>query len=312
MGIRIESGNDVRVSMAIILRHAKHLLSKQRGRKVSWDEVADFFDLEYRHRKYLTNAPGYNCSPDTKLKIMLKYLTLLEPPPLPNFALLWRDKLMQLKARPGSGELKDYLEAWTAFFDHPGLSGDPVTAAVLGYCNLLSYMTMALQDGNSGTWFDIGDSLEKAEQIAEKTKDLLATFNLSDFPEDAQKTIMWLRTIVFLNWVQTIVEREKRKLCRTRQEIKAILVAQDVLTVIRDTLQANPFFWQLVYNALEIACVLEDEGAAWEFYSTLVDLDPGFKSLGYTPGEVIPIRDEPNMAFFRDLYAKRYKTITNH
>ena len=49
MVIRIENGNDVRVSMAIVLRHAKHLLSIQRARKVTWDEVADFFGIEYRH-----------------------------------------------------------------------------------------------------------------------------------------------------------------------------------------------------------------------------------------------------------------------
>jgi hypothetical protein len=310
MVLRIESGNDVRVSMAIVLRHAKHLLSVQRGRKVTWDEVADEFDLDYRHRKYLTNTPGYTCSPDTKLKIMVKYLTLLEAPPLPAFALLWRDKLIQLKARPGSGELKDHLDAWTTFFDHPGLSGDPVTIVVLGYCNLLSYMTMALQDGKSATWFDVGNSLEKAEQIAERTKNLLAAFKLNELTESDRKTITWLRRIVFLNWIQTIVEREKRNLSRTREEITTILKKENVLTEIRDTLQENPFFWQLVYNALEIACVLRDEDAAWEFYSTLVELDPGFKDLGYTPGEVISIRNEPNMEFFRNLYAQKNQTVT--
>jgi hypothetical protein len=308
MVFRIENGNDVRVSMAIILRHAKHLLSVQHRREVTWEEVEEFFGLEPRHRKYLTNTPGYKCSPDTKLKIMLKYLALLEPPPLPTFALLWRDKLMQLKARPGAGELKDHLESWTALFDHPGLSGDQVTAVVLSYCNLLSHMTMALQDGNSSSWFDVGDCLQRAEQIAERAKGQLAALDPAGLTDDAQKTIAWLRPIIFLNWVQTIVERQKRNLHRTREDVRAILEEHTVLTVIRDTLQENPFFWQLAYNALEIACVLEDEGAAWEFHSVLVDLDPGFKSLEYTPGEVVSIGREPNMEFFRKLYALKAQT----
>ncbi|MGY0570674.1 hypothetical protein ACTGJ9_006125 [Bradyrhizobium sp. RDM12] len=294
--------------MAIILRHAKHLLSVKLGREVTWEDVEKHFGLHERHRKYLTNTPGYKSSPSTKLKIMVKYLALLEPPPLPDFALLWRDKLMELKAKPGGDPLKDHLERWTALFNHPSLSGDPVTVIVLGYCNLLSHITMALQAGKSKDWFDIPQSLEKAEQLAETTKNQLAALNLSALPDGAKKTITWLRPIVFLNWVQVILEREKRGLSpeRARKHVIALLKKNKVLTVIRDALQTNPFFWQLVYNALEIACVLEDKDAAWEFYEKLVELDPGFKSLSYTPGEVIPIKDEPNMEFFRKLYAEKH------
>lgn len=281
------------MTLPAVLRHSKHLLGN-----VSWTEVEIYFELDDRLRRLITNKPGYVCRETTHQKVMEKYSAELNQPELLDFVSVWREELIKAKRRPGSGELMRHIQVTKGMLKLAS-STDPLEQLHLSYMRLLTHMTAALQRGSAGNWpWKTDEELIAAEQEGEQGRKLIELCDTLPLKPEGRKNVHWLRPIIFLNWIQAVVEQQKLGYLRTPDEVADVLRSADVIGMIRATLKDNPFFWQLVYNGLELASTLRDEAAAREFHGALVKLDPGFSSFDYSPGEVVSIRREPGMSYF--------------
>jgi hypothetical protein len=68
--------------------------------------------------------------------------------------------------------------------------------------------------------------------------------------------------------------------------------------------------WQAAVNGLELASRLKaSDNDMLFFYTELLRLDPGFERFAYSPGEVVAIKDEPGLAYFRERFSHLDKDI---
>jgi len=295
------------MTIPVLVRHMKHLLHN-----ATWEEVAVVLGIDSKLLWSIRNVPGYRVSKRTRESILQSYKSRLQIP-LPKWALCWRETLIELKARPGIGELRRFLDYSEGLLVLE--PADPVGALIYSYMRMLVELTKALSHNKNSGWYDGPKNWKKFLRLAElqgvRGMILLNSLDADDTKlTDEEKAIVgWLRPIIFINWVQAIVEQQKLHYRRTRESVKKLLVDKQVIQVLKKALEANPYSWQLAYNGVELASFIEDAESAHWFYERLVELDVGFSSFDYCPGEVVAISKEPGMAFFRLRYAHLDKPL---
>ena len=263
----------------------------------------------------VVNEPGYQVSAATR-KLLNEAHERRRPFPLPEMFRLARKKLTELKARPGSRELLEEIVKMEGFL-HLSRSRTPLEAIALGYLRVLYLMSKALHHNKAAEWFG-GRSAWKAflaEAEIECERALgLADEHLArvDVKPDDRDMIERLRPFLLINWLQLVAEQAKARYKRTPEEAERLLRDRNALKALREFLEQNPYLWQVAYNGLETASILKSDSDALWFYERLKDLDPGFQSFDYSPGEVVSLSDEQGMAYFCQRYRERlHKPITS-
>jgi hypothetical protein len=274
----------------------------------SWPEVEEVVKIDERHRRRITNEPGFakRVRSVTRDRIADAHEER-RPFPLNDYLRKAREVLTALKASPGSRKLEDYLITLDGLLSAHEPS-DQMLLLEYKYMRMMVCMSKALHRGSRSKWFggrtEWAEHLRAAQANAEegmKIADVVLERNPSD------ERVSHLRGFLFINWIQIIQEQTKAGYANlssklmTAAEKEKLFRDQKALSTLKALMVKFPYLWQAAYNGLEQASSLrEDDFALW-FYTELKRLDPGFQDFDYSPGEVRPISAEPGMAYF---YAK--------
>lgn len=275
----------------------------------SWPKVEDITKLDERHRRRITNEPGFakRIRPVTRDRIAEAH-EARRPFPLIEYLRKAREMLTELKANPGSLKLKNYLMTLDGLLNAYEPS-DQTLLVDYKYMRMMVCMSKALHRGGRAKWFGSHDEwaehLRRAQANAEEGMEIADAILQQNLRNER---ISRLRGFLFINWVQ--INQEQTKFGYANLSGKRMTVAekeklfreQDALSKLKALIVDFPYLWQAAYNGLEQASSLhEDEFALW-FYGELKRLDPGFQDFDYSPGEVPAISAEPGMAFFQAKY----------
>ncbi len=257
----------------------------------SWTKIdRDLGWEDGRQRRELLNTPGAaarakRCTRQNIARVIKNR----RPFPLPIDFMITREKLVEHKKIPGDPAFQDFL-----MMVHGGLTRqrpeglwDTVSHAyVLG----LALMSMALHHGpQSETWFGgpakWPEHLEDAGRVFYTGYQAAGQTNGKTAPEE-KEVVARLRPFLFINWVAVIVEQGKHRDGPARKKAISVLRKARALEALKEFLIDNPNLWQAAWNGVDLACFLqEDEEAKW-FYESLKEIDRGFQSFDYSPGEV--------------------------
>jgi hypothetical protein len=163
-------------------------------------------------------------------------------------------------------------------------------------------MSRALHHNDQHNWFggrkEWPRAMIQAEQFFDRGQITIAKAP-NDCPHDEKHLLAKLDHVLFNNWLVAVAAQPKLGMGRSREETDGILREARVLSRLIEFLQENPFLWQAAWNGLEIASTLRgSDNEMLSFYNKLKELDSGFQSFDYSPGEVPSISDEPGMAYF--------------
>jgi tetratricopeptide (TPR) repeat protein len=297
---RFNSHERSKMSPAAKVRHLHVVLGKQ-------ERVVEETGVEERVIRHVMNDPGYRPSATTRALIEQNYDRIV-PFPMPPDLHPIREELIEAKADPGKRRLENVLIKIDALLRlaHPQSPADRLS---LRYLRVLGLMSKGLHHGGNVTWFGgpavwkqaLADAEDECELAMQEADEVLLT-NLA--PKE-REMIEQLRPFLLINWLQLIAEQAKEKYKRTAAEAESLLRKRDAVQSLRKFLERNPFLWQAAYNGLEIASTLKSDGDALDFYKKLKELDPGFESFDYAPGEVRAISAEPGMAYFSQRYREQ-------
>jgi hypothetical protein len=258
------------------------------------------------------NTAGHEPSATTGALIDENYERIV-PFPMPSDLRAIRAELVEAKAEPGRRRLEIVLMKIDALLRlaHPRNCVDLLS---LRYLTVLSLMSKALHAGTNPTWFGgppawkqaLADAEDECELAMQEADDAL----LTDLTPEEREMIEKLRPFLLINWLQLIAEQAKLNYKRTQADAEKLLRERNAIQSLRNFLEFNPFLWQAAYDGLEIASTLKLDDDALHFYGILKNLDRGFSSFDYSPGEVKAISAEPGMAYFSQKYrAKLHKPI---
>jgi hypothetical protein len=261
----------------------------------SWTRVDEEIRWSDRKRRDFLNTPGgaKALSRGTRQAIARAARRLL-PFPLPEHLTALRAKLADLKARPSSSELEEFLSITHGLL----VDARPTTLftqAAYGYVLGLVLMSMALHHKNQNGWFGgrakWREYLQGAEQVFDRCGRAIDE-GLNDAPKEEQKVLARLRPFLLINWIATVVEQAKAGYHRSIDEALTLLRDKDALAELRRFLNTYPHLWQAAWNGLDLASMFEDDEMACWFYNRLKVIDRGFQSFDYAPGEVQSISVE--------------------
>ena len=209
---------------------------------------------------------------------------------------------------PGSDRLEEVLIKIDGLLRlaHPQTSVDRVS---MKYLRVLNLMSKGLHHGGNASWFGglaaskqaLGDAETECEAAMREADEAL----LTNLATEERNVIEQLRPFLLINWLQLIAEQAKLNFQRTPAEAEKLLRERNAIQSLRSFLERNPFLWHAAYNGLEIASTLKLDGDALYFYGKLTELDPGFRSFDYSPGEVLAISAEPGMTYFSQRHREK-------
>ena len=282
------------------VRHLHEVLGKQ-------ELVAKETGVEERVLRHVANDPGYPMSETTRALINENYDRVV-PFPMPPDLRLFRKELVEAKADPGSDKLEEVLIKIDGLLRlaHPQTSVDRVS---MKYLRVLNLMSKGLHHGGNASWFGglaaskqaLGDAETECEAAMREADEAL----LTNLATEERNVIEQLRPFLLINWLQLIAEQAKLNFQRTPAEAEKLLRERNAIQSLRSFLERNPFLWHAAYNGLEIASTLKLDGDALYFYGKLTELDPGFRSFDYSPGEVLAISAEPGMTYFSQRHREK-------
>jgi hypothetical protein len=275
----------------------------------SWPEVEDAVKIDERHRRRITNEPGFakRVRSVTRERIAEVHEER-RPFPLSDYLRKAREVLTELKASPGSRRLENYLITLDGLLN----AHDPSDQTLLleyKYMRMMVCMSKALHRGSRSKWFggrkEWAEHLHVAQANAEEGMKI-ADAILEQNPGDER--VAHLRGFLFINWVQINQEQTKAGYKNLSGEVMTVAEKEklfrerDALATLQALMIQFPYLWQAAYNGLEQASSMrEDDYVLW-FYNELKRLDPGFQDFDYSPGEVLAISAEPGMAYFHAKY----------
>lgn len=279
----------------------------------SWPEVEDAVKIDERHRRRITNEPGFasRVRPVTRERIAEVHEER-RPFPLSDYLRKAREMLTELKASPGSRKLETYVTSLDGLLN----AYDPSDQKLLveyKYMRMMVCMSKALHHGGRGQWFGSrwGEHLRAAQANAEEGMKMAGAI-MQQNPRDEQ--IAHLHGFLFINWIQIIQEQEKAGYANlfgkpvTPAEKEKLFRSEKALARLKALMGKFPYLWQAAYNGLEQASSLRDDQYALWFYNELKRLDPGFQDFDYSPGEVTAISAEPGMAYFHAKFREQLHT----
>jgi hypothetical protein len=282
------------------VRHLHDVLKRQ-------ERVSKETGLDQRVLRHIMNDPGYTTSTSTQALINLNYDRIV-PFPMSEEFRLFRKELTEAKAEPGGQKLEDALIKIDGLL-RVGRPQSAVDMVSLTYLRVLNLMSKGLHHGTRATWFGgplaWKQFLSQAEDECQRGMLDADQALVTDLTAEDRKMIEQLRPFLLINWLDLIIEQAKKGYKRTNEEAVELLRKSDALLALRGFLERNPFLWQAAYNGLETASTLKSDNDALWFYERLVDLDPGWQSFDYSPGEVVSISVEAGMAYFSQRYRQR-------
>jgi hypothetical protein len=230
------------------------------------------------------------------------------PFPLPEHMRLAREAMIPLKCRPGSEDLRKRIveiEGMLADYEPKTIWASASKSYMLGF----TAMSRALHHNDQHNWFggrkEWRRAIVEAEQFFEQGRITIANAPNEHLQEE-QHILRKLDHVLFNNWLVAVAAQPKIGMGRSREETDGILREASVLTKLSEFLNENPFLWQAAWNGLEIASTLKsDDDEMLPFYNKLKELDSGFQSFDYSPGEVPSISGELGMAYFCERFRDR-------
>jgi hypothetical protein len=281
----------------------------------SWPEVENAVKIDQRHRRRITNEPGFarRVRSVTRERIA-EVLEERRPFPLSDYLRKAREVLTELKASPGSRKLETYVASLDGLLN----AHDPSDQKLLveyKYMRMMACMSKALHRGGRAQWFgsrkEWAEHLRAAQANAEEGMKVAGAV-MQKNPSDEQ--IAHLHGFLFINWIQIIQEQAKAGYANlsgkpmSPAEKENLFRSEKALERLKVLMGKFPYLWQAAYNGLEQASSLrEDQYALW-FYNELKRLDPGFQDFDYSPGEVAAISAEPGMAYFHAKFREQLHT----
>jgi hypothetical protein len=267
----------------------------------TWPAVADDVGASDRRLRDIVRIPGEGARVDKRLREDTRLAYLRKNPfPLPEYMLYARDELVVLKAWPGSAELRRRIievEGMLARHSPDSVWDDASRDYLLGF----TATSRATHHHNQDNWFGgrkgWKSAIEEAEAFHWKGHQKIVHALSAPLPRTDQEILRRLDQALYNNWLCAV--GEQMKFGRSRVEVRNILEKAQALESLKQFLEDNSYLWQAAANGLEIASSIEssDEWMLY-FYNKLKEIDPGFQSFDYSPGEIPALSAEPELANF--------------
>lgn len=273
----------------------------------------------FANGRRLRNRPGQagRAKPVTRNLICQAYKRLVPSPLSPHLREAY-EELVELKRKPGTEPLRRFLVIYDGILDdvlrenHPA---DGLRRLEYLYFRLLVSFSLAIHGQANWCGGRFSHHLIAAQTAAEKGIALADRLLQSEVHDgEATGRVKRLRALIVINLFQIYLEQSKRGYPNaagqvvTRDQLKAQFLEQDALGKHWALVEEFPYLWQAIYNGLEQASFLEAEEPALRFYRKLVDLDPGFQDFDYSPGEVVSLSKEKEMAWFCERFRSTLHT----
>ena len=227
------------------------------------------------------------------------------PFPLPKYQLLLRNRLSAVKSLAGSDDLL------AAIVLIEGIVADALPerawhAAGLKNLKYMACQARALLRGNNadfGTDDDARVLLARGRAALEEGREIIAQALRASNNHPDQKLLRELDAWLFLNWTVAIALRLPSDGTAAPEDDRTTLVACNAVERFKTALKEVSHEFRIAYNGLDVASRSRAPDADLAiFYTRLLYFDRQFTDFNYSPGEVLAIASNPDLAYFRERF----------